>query len=243
METVEAASTNEQPLPALQRAPRKINLDRFKELMNWWEFGVITAAGAAGGLLAWLIGQGADGLDYNWYFTFPTAIIAGAVAAGTGVYVIASTDRSNMPRALCFALLCGLAWQPVLEAGKGIVGRATVSASVTNAAAEIEKTTGKKDVGAEDIPTLVRNTAIVAKNLQAVSDPKKQQDARDLAIKGIEKLDALAWKDKDATIRGLKTICEQATAGGSFTLQSAAMSKLADLSPPQAAAPAPPHVQ
>lgn len=201
--------------------------------MNWKEFFSITIAGAVGGLLSWLISQTSGGLDSNWGLTLATAVLGGFVAGGVGVYVIASTDTSKLMRAIFFAALCGLSWQPVLETGKSLVNKAGAANSVSQNSKEAEnaiaKTTGH-DPSTQDIQTLVNSTAKVADKLTAVSDTGLQHDARMTALQAITHLKTLAVKNPEQAVNGLEEIGKRASASGSINLKSAVLEQLRAIS-------------
>lgn len=197
--------------------------------MNWREFFTITIAGAVGGLLGWLISQTATQLDANWYLTLPTAVLGGFVASGVGVYVIASTDTSKLMRAMFFAALCGISWQPVLETGKSIANKATTDKSVATAKGEIEKQvaqTTNQPATSQDIQALTNSTIKVAEKLPSVTDPALKDDARLAAINGIKHFRFLAIKKPDEAINSLEEIARRASASGSVNIKAEAMQQL-----------------
>ena len=201
--------------------------------MNSKEFFSITIAGAVGGLLTWLISQTSGGLDSNWYLTLPTGVLGGFIAAGVGVYLIANTDTSKLTRAIFFAALCGMSWQPILETGKNLVSKATINKSVADAANEIDKkvsnTTGQT-ASTADIQALVSSTAKVADKLPSVSDPGLQSNARMTAINAIKHLKFLVPQNPDQAVNGLQEIGRRASASGSINLKSEAIEQLRQIS-------------
>jgi hypothetical protein len=201
--------------------------------MNWKEFFSITIAGAVGGLLGWLISQTSSGLDGDWYLTLPTWILGGFVAAGVGVYVIASTDTSKMMRAIFFAALCGISWQPVLETGKSIVNKATTDKTVSTAKDEITKKvaqTTDQTATSQDIQALTNNTIKIAEKLPSVTDPGLKDDARLTAINGIKHFKFLAQKRPDEAVNSLEEIGKRAAASGSVNLKSEVIQELSAIS-------------
>jgi hypothetical protein len=201
--------------------------------MNWKEFFTITTAGAVGGLLGWLISQTASGLDTNWCLTLPTAILGGFVAGGVGVYVIASTDTSKIMRAIFFAALCGISWQPVLETGKSILNKATTDKTVATAKGEIEKQvaqTADQPASSQDIQTLTDSTIKVAEKLPSVTDPALKDSARLTAINGIKHFKFLALKKPDEAVSGLEEIGKRASASGSVNIKAEVMQQLGAIS-------------
>ena len=102
---------------------------------------LVTLFGAAGGFLAWLLMATTGGSlfgGWKWYATVPTAIVFGAAAAGIGVYVLANTDMTNLGRGLFFALLCGIFFKPVMQAGYGFVVGAVSQAQAQSSASTVE---------------------------------------------------------------------------------------------------------
>ena len=201
--------------------------------MNWKEFFTITIPGAVGGLLGWLISQTVSGLDANWYLTLPTAVLGGFIAGGVGVYVIASTDTSKIMRAIFFAALCGISWQPVLETGKSIVNKATTDKTVATAKGEIEKQvaqTTSQPATSQDIQALTNSTIKVAEKLPSVTDPALKDEARLTAIKGIKHFQFLALKKPDEAISSLQEIGKRASASGSVNIKAEVMQQLSAIS-------------
>ena len=74
--------------------------------------------GCVGGLLIWLVNvrDGQDPKVNQLVDPFISSVLGGA-ASVIFVYLISNTDRSDNNRLMTLALLSGLCWEPVLEAG------------------------------------------------------------------------------------------------------------------------------
>lgn len=83
---------------------------------------LVCIGGALGGFFSWVysiyLGQP---LPLPWWGAVPTSLALGALASWVGVFVIANTDRSDINRLFGLAVLFGLSWKPVLEAGKAYI--------------------------------------------------------------------------------------------------------------------------
>lgn len=83
----------------------------------------VICAGGIGGVLSWVfsitIGRPAV-LESPWQ-AIPAFAVLGMGAAFIGVYVIAYSDTRALMRCLGFALLCGVSWKPIFDAGDALV--------------------------------------------------------------------------------------------------------------------------
>ena len=97
----------------------------------WWRAAVrrpefwVVVCGAAGGLLSGFYGVYVEeaspaGYGLKWLYS----CFLGMGSAFVGVFLLANSDVSSsgsLRRTLAFALMCGFAWRPVLEAGTALV--------------------------------------------------------------------------------------------------------------------------
>lgn len=124
---------------------------------EWWLFVGVGIAGAVGGAGAVLYASYLQG-DASGSYRAPCVL--GVFAAVIGVYVVAHTDRKDAARALAFALLCGLCWKPVLEAGQGLVDKSRDAPVLKKARAELAAAAGK----------IAQASASPTQGVQAASD-------------------------------------------------------------------------
>ena len=89
------------------------------------EFYAILSAGAFGGFLSWLSALvfGGPLRKLPGPAAVGAALLLGAGAATVGVYLIANTDRRDLPRALAFAILCGFSWQITYDGASSMIQR------------------------------------------------------------------------------------------------------------------------
>jgi hypothetical protein len=111
-ETKNEKSERKTRIPTRSRRNRGITSDIRRVLL----------AGAVGGLMSWVYAK-MSGLSIGQpvYYALPGYALLGAVAAGLGVYLLASTVRSARERRLFFAILCGIAWKPVFDGGHALI--------------------------------------------------------------------------------------------------------------------------
>ena len=97
----------------------------------------VAGAGAIGGLLGVLA---SFVLKQSFPAGLAVAFAAGPVLGGgaglIGVYLVANSDRKELIRCLVFAMVCGIAWKPVFDAGIAVV---TQRANVVTAERKAEQ--------------------------------------------------------------------------------------------------------
>ena len=84
----------------------------------------VSLFGAIGGFLAWVIHlwQGQP-THLGIWIDAPISIVLGTGASMVFVYLISNTDRADRARLFALALVAGVFWEPVWEAGKALVDR------------------------------------------------------------------------------------------------------------------------
>lgn len=87
----------------------------------------VLGVGAVGGALSWVfaITIGVRPVLNQVWLAVPATMLLGAGAAYIGVYLLASSDTAQVHRCLAFALVCGVAWKPVWDAGTALVDQTT----------------------------------------------------------------------------------------------------------------------
>ena len=83
---------------------------------------LVAGAGGIGGFLSWVyaITVGQPPMLHS-LLAIPASIALGAGAAFVGIFALAHTDTRVLTRCLAFAVLCGLSWKPIYDAGNALV--------------------------------------------------------------------------------------------------------------------------
>jgi len=199
--------------------------------VNWTEILIVVACGAIGGLIAWLIAAANSGLGIRWGFELAIALLAGAAAAGGGVYLLANTDTKNVPRCIFFALFCGVCWQPIFESVKSMVKGATVNKELAKAKGEVDKAIAAVGNGGTqaDINKIVEGAGKLGDTLPSVSDPELRKDALQTVNKAFTQIEKFSeTKPVEASI-ALETIGKRASASGSTVVRLTARDSLMNL--------------
>ena len=189
---------------------------------------LVAIFGAIGGFLAWLLMATTGGSlfsGWSWYATVPTAILFGAAAAGIGVYVLANTDMSNLGRGLFFALLCGIFFKPVMQAGYGFVVSAVSQAQAQSSASAVQG--ASQDLASalkspqparSQVTTQVQKTSDATTTLvqqaAGVSDPDLKQKLNSRSAAAIENITAAAPTAPQASVDSLLQIGDAAKKSG-----------------------------
>ena len=95
------------------------------------DFFAAVVGGAIGGLLCffWPImvdQQVLPNLEWGYYIHLPFSMVFGSVAAIVFIFVVTGS-RLERPRLIAISLLCGMAWEPVLENGRTVLFSGEVS--------------------------------------------------------------------------------------------------------------------
>lgn len=197
-------------------------------------------AGALGGV-TWWVWQRAIGVqpfNWGWYQAIPALLLLGGVASLAGVFMLANSDTSpsrfTLIRTLVYALLCGVFWRPVLEAGGNLVNDTVTAAEapdIQKKQAELAAAIGTGDVEKIDakldevtranvrilgLASKVSNPALRARFIENSTEAiatiqQAAQKAPDKSIESLEKVGvAAAQNDQadvtDVTVRRLTTL-------------------------------------
>lgn len=161
----------------------------------------ISAAGAVGGLLGWLIAA-----TYPGYFDTNMAaldvakfILGGAVAAMAGVYLLANTDTTNFARSASFAAMCGLAWPAILETSLQMVQTATQDRPLASATQDVRNNLNAVQTAPNEssITALTAATLTAAEKIPEAASPEAKQDAIDQTRSVINTLGMLKTSNPD----------------------------------------------
>jgi hypothetical protein len=181
--------------------------------------GGVIAGGAAGGIGFWLLGEW-SGTQMFYGFGRLEQIVAlmfiGAVAAAIGVYLLTASDPTSM-RTYVFALVCGLVWQPIIDAGKRLATNAAVSSKVEDVNASADQIVREVDNGgnvAAQINNTVPNVKDALQATPSVQDAGKQAAIARSSEKAINAIYRAAPKDPDASLKALSTISLEASRSG-----------------------------
>jgi hypothetical protein len=186
--------------------------------------GFVLLAGAVGGLLYWVIAKW-TGTSLPAVFgaaTVPVLMFVGALAAAIGVYVLTASDLTAM-RTYVFAVLCGLAWQPMIAAGSRIATNATASNQNAQLGQQVDQIKAANGSGnTQQIAASVNQTsAAVTKTLelsQTVTDPAKKTELAATSNAAIQQLQLSAAKTPDASVDALKNVSASAVSSGEPTV-------------------------
>lgn len=180
----------------------------------------VLIAGAVGGLLYWITAKW-TGTPLPAVFgagTVPVLMLLGALAATVGVYVLTASDMGAV-RTYVFALLCGLAWQPVLVAGSRIASNASASSQTAQLGQQVHQIqTADKSGSAEAVTAAVQQTVpVINKTLELstnVADPDKKTEVLDSSKQAINQLQQSAAKAPEASVNGLQNVTVTAANAG-----------------------------
>lgn len=147
----------------------------------------VICAGGIGGVLSWVfsitIGRPAV-LESPWQ-AIPAFAALGMGAAFIGVYVIAHSDTRALMRCLGFALLCGVSWKPIFDAGDALVEQSIgrrADADVTRLTAQLEQYNQILLLASEDeLPEQIRHAANITAELLTTLPKSNDPHLRKLA--------------------------------------------------------------
>ena len=199
--------------------PTSISAGKVNEI-NFQEAGMVLAAGAAGGFVFWVIAKW-TGTTLPSVFgsaTIPVLMFLGAIAALIGVYFLTASDTKFF-RTYIFALLCGVAWEPMISSGVQIATNAAIKNQTSELGNKVQQMKDATETGnLSQITSAVQQTvpavAAVLNNSSAVADPAKRTEIIDTSIQAIGQLQTSAAKAPDASVDALKSITLAADKSG-----------------------------
>src|SRR5215470_18405465 len=157
------------PAPA---KPERISSVDVKELL------FVAAAGAAGGILFWLLSAWSGQATFApWpvYGQILALAFIGGIAALFGVYLLTASD-TNAIRTYVFAIVCGVVWQPIINSAKLTVNDVSAgrqAAAVKTQADQVSNAISQGDP--QQISTAV--TSAVPAVTQAINRLPEVQDS------------------------------------------------------------------
>jgi hypothetical protein len=197
------------------------------------EFLITLAAGGGGGAVSWVyslvLGKP---LPFGTPAAIGASIILGMTAAVIGVF-LANTDRKNLAHLLGFAVLCGVFWKPVLEAGQAYLGRLeNFKAEREAPAAEQTLTQELKTLQSQPpTPATIQKTQAAVQQLAAlipkIEDQKKKQDYLLQTLTAVQAIGDAGKTEPVASIAAVSSIGKAAAAAQDHTVATIAAETLA----------------
>lgn len=114
--------------------------------------------------------------------------VLGAAAGMIGVYLIANSDRRDTMRCLAFALICGISWKLVIEAGQGMITRHDAEKRADVYAQQAEATVHAVAKNPEKATELAAATSGLLDASKESADPDRKAQAEEQSVKAIDAL-------------------------------------------------------
>jgi hypothetical protein len=194
-------------------------------------------SGAFGGFVFWLLAAYAQ---TTVFVGFPVSgqigasVVLGAAAAAVGVYILTASDVTQV-KTLVFAMLCGIAWQPVLQAGIATVqsiSNKDKANTVSNVTADINQATASNN--ATQAKTAINSaTPAVAAALNALTDARNPIQRAALTDQTSQAITAIGTSSKlspQTAVNSLKQVSDEALAARQPALATQAAGSLATIS-------------
>jgi hypothetical protein len=200
------------------------------------QFAKIAGAGAGGGIIFWLLAAYANTVVFA---TLPIvgqilgSAILGAGAALVAVYLLTASDL-NQTRTYVFAMVCGIIWQPILQAGantaRGLALKQTTSAVATKADDVNQSTANQSSAQIQQTVQSATPAVLDAVNAMSSANNPSQRDALSKgsgdAIDAIKKASA---KAPEAGIESLKNVGAAALKAGEPSVANHVVESLASV--------------
>jgi hypothetical protein len=199
---------------------------------------LVVAAGAVGGLMAWILEYTTGGQLFPKLSTFLAicaAMLFGGAAGGIGVYLLAKTDLRQFGSALFFALLCGIFFKPVLGAGKDFVVGAVARSDAQSTEGEVQKSTtalSQSSTGSDpskveqDVKKVADVTGELLDKSANVPDADARKSFESQSAKAVEAISTAAANSPEASVDGLTEIGLKAEANGQHQIKSQVIGSL-----------------
>jgi len=189
-------------------------------------------AGAVGGILYWILAKW-TGTTLPTTFgpaTIPVLMFIGALAAAFGVYLLTASDL-NAIRTYIFAVVCGLAWQPMIASATRLATNAVASGQTAQVGANITQIKSATSGGnLQQINSAVENTASAVNGAlglsTSVTDASKKTEIADTSKQAITELQVTAVRAPDASLNALKSISLAAAKSGESSVALRAVETL-----------------
>jgi hypothetical protein len=193
---------------------------------------LVLFAGAGGGLLSWIytIMVGTTfGID-RW-LALPCCIALGMGSALIAVYVITPTDVSKTGQLIGYAVLCGITWKPILDAGRVVISqRIEVSQQrqQTQAAAQQLKTAPPAEV-TKQVAAAVDSTTKLLRGADRLGSDELKKDAAQPAKEAVNAIAATSTHDPEAAKVALHEIALAARESDNLDVAKVAEAKIQSL--------------
>jgi hypothetical protein len=196
----------------------------------------VLVAGAVGGLLYWIIAKW-TGTQLPVVFgagTVPVLMLLGALAAAVGVYVLTASDMGAI-RSYVFAVLCGLAWQPMLSAGARIASNAAASSQTAALGDQVQQvqTANQSGTPAAVTAAVQQSVPVINKSLElsgTVADSAKKTEILNSSKQAINQLQESAAKAPAASADALASVSLTASKSNQPTVALQAIESLNTIS-------------
>jgi hypothetical protein len=208
-------------------------IDKDRKLSDLAMTGWVAACGGVGGLVYWLL-QHAAGLDpfgWRWYAGLPTTALLGAFASVVGVYIVANSDTAELKHTLAFALICGLAWKPIINSATDSVTdaiHARQGDSAVSLAVELKQQAQTGTV--QQVQAKATQTAETAAQLQTTLATARNEAVKTKLIhdsrQAVTALTDISAKDPRASIQGLTRIGQAAASNNQIAVSDSVVSSL-----------------
>jgi hypothetical protein len=150
---------------------------------------------------------------FNRFGQIAALMFIGALSAAIGVYLLTASDLSPM-RTYIFAVVCGLVWQPITDAGKRLVTNAAVSNKVARVNSSVDRLSTAAQSGGPEVGAQIKNTLpSVNAALQAASrvqDASTQEDIAKSSVRAINAILQAAPQAPDTSLQALTDISLEA---------------------------------
>jgi predicted negative regulator of RcsB-dependent stress response len=201
-------------MPPIPAPPGNVNK------INPREAGMVVAAGAVGGFVFWIIAKWTE-TSLPTVFgsaTVPVLMFLGAIAALIGVYFLTASDTTAV-RTYIFALLCGVAWDPMINSGVQIVTNAAVKSQTDDLGNKVQQMKDATKTGdVSQITSAVQQTVpavtAILNNSTDVADAAKRTEIVDKSRQAIGELQTSAAKAPESSVDALKNITLAADKSG-----------------------------
>ncbi|MBN1610314.1 MAG: hypothetical protein JW940_27040 [Polyangiaceae bacterium] len=202
----------------------------------WWRAAVrrpefwVVVCGAAGGVLSGVYGIYVEntspvGYGLKWLYS----CLLGMGSAFIGVFLMANSDVSSsnsLRRTLAFALMCGFAWRPVLEAGTALVKKHARDDQLSEQIRAHEKDVAQ----VANAPVAVASTTIdLLRKAERVDTETLKAKASEQAVKVVNELRSAAPNEPEAA-EALAEVAEAATDTGDQAVAREAVVALTEAS-------------
>lgn len=160
----------------------------------------------------------------------PALMFIGAIAGLFGVYLLTSSDLAKT-QTYIFAIVCGLAWQPIITVTQQLVVNKTVTDQNSQVTDQVQQIQAANNSGnQQQIKTAVQNAVpavTTALSLSpSVTDPQKKTEIENNSGKAISELQSSASAAPTASVDGLKKISLTASNSGESNVALRAIQSL-----------------